>query len=91
MKVLDTAIIAMKFDHWAVEWQRVSLYAMWLHLLSNHLMNEAFPISKMAFQAWAATAVIFTVAANHCWNFVELLSDKRIATGGWSFEVGILS
>ena len=63
--MLDTAIIAMKFDHLAVEWQRVSLCAMWLHLLSNHLMNEAFPISKMASRAWVAAAVIFTVAANH--------------------------
>ena len=44
----------------------MSLCARLLHLLNNHLWNEAFPISKMASRAWAATAVIFTVAANHC-------------------------
>ena len=65
MKVLDTAIIAMKFNHSVTEWQRVSLCAEWLHLLSIHLRNEAFPISKMAFQAWVAAAVTVSLGANH--------------------------
>ena len=91
MKVLDTAINAMKFNHWAVEWRKVSLCAKWLHLLSNLRMNEVFPVSKKAYQAWVATAVILTLAASHYWNFVELLADKRTAANDWSFKMRILS
>ena len=91
MKVLDTVINAMKFNHWAIEWRKVSLCAKWSHLLSNLLMSEAFPISKKAYQAWVATTVILIEAANHYWSFVELLADKRAAANGWSFKKGILS
>ena len=45
-------------------------------------MNEVFPISKKAYQAWVATAVILTVAANHYLSFIELLADKRVAADG---------